>query len=258
MSKKTYAPRLAKSVRGGLRPQGGHRDTWWRKRWVEWLEGLHMGARLGRGRNYAQLGQVRTFTLEPGKLQAEVQGAEREPYHIEIRMPPFETSAVEKLLAERPFLAAQLMAHTLPIAFEEALHSLEASLFPREPREVSFRCDCKDWARPCKHVAAVFCLFVDVIAADPHLLLRFRGLILPEPQPDLTPQIRPLEAIARLHPSTNATSVPRRLGALPYWRGEEDFRKTLENAYLRAHTKAISALEGVADLRFPEDHPPEY
>lgn len=255
MSKKSYAPRLAKTVHGGLRPQGGHREAWWRKRWMEWLEGLHMGARLGRGRNYAQLGQIRSLTVEPGRLAAEVQGAEREPYAVSVAMPPLDAVAVEAMLAERPFLAAQLVAHALPFAFEEALHAIGGSLFPTERREVTFHCTCKDWARPCKHLAAALCLFADAMGADPQLLLRFRGLVLPEPPPDLTPQVLPNARILALHPSSDAASVPRRLGTLPYWRGTEDFRKTLEGAYRRAHDKALTALEGIADLRFPEDYP---
>lgn len=255
MGKKVYAPRLAKTVHGGLRPQGSHREAWWRKRWMEWLEGLHMGARLGRGRNYAQLGQIRSLSVEPGRLVAEVQGAEREPYAVTVAMPPLDTAAVEAILSTRPFLAAQLVAHTLPFAFEEALSSIGESLFPKKRQEVTFHCTCKDWARPCKHLAAALCLFADAMAADPQLLLRFRGLILPEPPPNLTPQILPETYILSLNPSPDAASVPRRLGTLPYWRGTEDFRKTLESAYRRAHDKALVALEGFADLRFPEDYP---
>jgi uncharacterized Zn finger protein len=49
--------------------------------------------------------------------------------------------------------------------------------------------------------------------------------------------------------------IIKRLGALPYWRGSEDLKKTLEAAYQRAHQKALLALENFADLRLPEDHP---
>ena len=59
-----------------------------------------------------------------------------------------------------------------------------------------------------------------------------------------------------LHPSADGGAVPRRLGALPYWRGEEPFTKTLEGAYRRAQTKALAAQEDAADFRFPEDFPP--
>ena len=251
---KAYAPRLAKTVRGGLRPQGGRRDAWWRRNLLAWLESLHMGARLGRGRNYAQQGQIKSLTVSPGLIKAEVQGAEATPYHVRIEMPPLPQDAVWALLSAKPILAAQLAAHALPIAFAEALRQNGLTLLPETCRDLTLHCDCKDWARPCKHLAAVLCLFADATAADPALLLRFRGILFPETTANLTPRLLPETEILRLHPSADAAAIPRRLGALPYWRGDEPFSKTLESAYHRAQDKALAAQTHAADLRFPEDY----
>lgn len=255
MGKRNFAPRLAKTVRGGLRPQGGRRDAWWRRRLMEWLEGLRMGPRLGRGRNYAQQGQIRALTVRPGLIEAEVQGAEAAPYHVTLRMPPLEAARVWPLLRARPMTMARLAARGLPMALEEALGGAGMSLFPHARADLAMACNCKDWARPCKHLAAVFCLFADAAAADPSLLLRFRGIAFPETPPGLAPRTAPEAEILRLHPSSDAGLVPRRLGPLPYWRGEEPFAQTLEGAYRRAQGKALAALEGAADFRFPEDAP---
>lgn len=258
MSKKhPYAPRFARSVRGGLRPQGGNRDAWWRKRWITWLEELQLGARLGRGRNYAQTGQVLRMEVMPGAITAEVQGAESHPYHLAVEMPPLDAEKAWDLLCDTPIYAAQVAARVLPFAFQERLQQHGMSLFPTTRNDVIFKCSCKDWTRPCKHLIAVLCLFADAIASDPLLLLRFRGIIFPEEAPDLTPQTLPPEAIMKLHPCPDAATVPRRLGNLPYWRGTDDFRKTLEAAYHRAHQRAATALERPADLRFADDMPPE-
>lgn len=251
---KAYAPRLAKTVRGGLRPQGGRRDAWWRRNLLAWLESLHMGARLGRGRNYAQQGQIKSLTVSPGLIKAEVQGAKATPYHVRIEMPPLPQDAVWALLRAKPILAAQLAAHALPIAFAEALRQNGLTLLPETRRDLTLHCDCKDWARPCKHLAAVLCLFADATAADPALLLRFRGILFPETTANLTPRLLPETEILRLHPSADAAAIPRRLGALPYWRGDEPFSKTLESAYHRAQDKALAAQTHAADLRFPEDY----
>lgn len=251
---KAYAPRLAKTVRGGLRPQGGRRDAWWRRNLLAWLESLHMGARLGRGRNYAQQGQIKSLTVSPGLIKAEVQGAEATPYHVRIEMPPLPQDAVWALLSAKPILAAQLAAHALPIAFAEALRQNGLTLLPETRRDLTLHCDCKDWARPCKHLAAVLCLFADATVADPALLLRFRGILFPETTANLTPRLLPETEILRLHPSADAAAIPRRLGAPPYWRGDEPFSKTLESAYHRAQDKALAAQTHAADLRFPEDY----
>ena len=256
-SKSKHAPRLARTVLGGLRLQSANRDAWWRKAWIAWLESLHMGARLGRGRSYAQLGQIRELTLEAGCLRAIVQGAERDPYHLSIHLPPLPDAPLRALLHEHPLLTAQLMANTFPLALYEHLRQAGFDLFPVGKTGVTFRCSCRDWARPCKHLAAALCLFADAIAAEPALLFRFRGVTLPEAPPDLTPTRLSQDALLALHPSADAAAVPRRLGSLPYWRGEEDLKKTLSHAYHRAHERALKALESFsADLRFPEDHPP--
>ncbi len=258
MSKKVHPPRLTKTVRGGLRPQGGRRDAWWTKRWMTWLESLHMGARLGRGRNYAQLGQIKTLDVAPGRLSAEVQGADAEPYHVAFQMPVWDAKAVTELLMAHPIYTAQLYAHHLPMSLSELLAQRGYALFPVGKQQLNFFCTCKDWARPCKHLAAALCLFADAMAADPLLLFRFRGVILPEVTPTHLPQVLPEEEILRLHPTPNVTTVPRRLGTLPYWHGAEDFRKTLEFAYRRAHERALTSLDTLgADFRFPEDAPPE-
>jgi uncharacterized Zn finger protein len=255
MSKKVYPQRIAKTVHGGLRPQGIKRDAWWRTRWLTWLEGLHLGARLGRGRSYAQLGQIKQLSLLPGSIEATIQGAQDDPYHISITMDPLPDDVVTELLKNDPLLSAQLHAHALPLRFEERLNQLNLSLFPEKRRDLSYHCTCKDWARPCKHIAAALCLFFDATAADPHLLLRFRGLLLPEIPPTLIPKQLSEKDLARLRPATNGAMVTKRLGALPYWRGSEDLKKTLDAAYQRAHQKALIALESFADLRLPEDHP---
>ena len=255
MGKRAFAPRQAKTVRGGLRPQSGRRDAWWRRRLMEWLEGLRIGPRLGRGRNYAQQGQIRALTVRPGQIDAEVQGAEAAPYYVSLRMAPLDQGRVRPLLRARPMLMARLAARALPIALEETLAEAGMSLFPPARDDLAMACDCRDWARPCKHLAAVFCLFADASAADPALLLRFRGIVFPDAPPNLTPRAVPEAEILRLHPSTDAGLVPRRLGPLPYWRGDEPFQQTLESAYRRAQGKALAALDGHADLRFPEDTP---
>lgn len=255
--KKAYAPRYARSVRGGLRPQGGNRDVWWRKRWITWMEGMHLGARLGRGRNYAQQGQIRSMTVMPGEITAEVQGATDEPYSLSIKMPVLDADKVWQILHDMPICSAQMAARSLPVSFNEALLQSDFYLFPETKADMSFHCTCKDWTRPCKHLLAVLCLFADAIATDPLLLLRFRGIIFPEEAPILKPKALSTEQILRFHPTPDAATIPRRLGPLPYWRGSEDFRKTLEDAYHRAHLKAVTATEGLVDLRFSEDAPIE-
>ena len=59
--KKRYSLRAPLTVRGGIRSQHAHSGplrVWWSRRWTEVIERFRLGARLGRGRNYAVSGQV--------------------------------------------------------------------------------------------------------------------------------------------------------------------------------------------------------
>jgi len=257
VSKKRHLPRVARRIPGGLRLQpGANRAAWWRKRWILWLESFRMGARLGRGRSYAQSGQVRELAILPGVIEATVQGASPEPYSLRVSWEPLDAQSVQTLLDANPFLTAQLLARALPLSFEELLQTRGMSLFPREGEPgIRLHCTCKDWARPCKHLAAALCLFADAIAADPLLLLRFRGILFPETPMELQSKRLPADLIARLSPSARIATIPKRLGALPYWRGEQPFLDTLADAYRRAQDRALDALDAFPDLRFPEDRP---
>jgi len=52
-----YKPSTPLAARGGIKAQskqGGFGRNWWARRWIAVLEGLHLGARITRGRSYAR------------------------------------------------------------------------------------------------------------------------------------------------------------------------------------------------------------
>ncbi len=262
MSKrKTYAKRIAHAVRGGLRLQGSRRALWWRQQWITYLESLHMGARLGRGRNYAQSGQVLWLEVSPGKIEAEVQGASEAPYRITITMPTLPDNLVtlsEKSHIHSPIIAltdvAQVYTRHLPMSLEAALERAGYSLFPHRREDLRMQCNCRDWARPCKHLAAVLYLFIDAVATEPLHLLRFRGIPLPDAQFHPQPKVASAHALPAPQPLTSHRSPFTRYGNMPYWRGEEELQKVLTPAYDRARQSAVAALENLsANFRFLDD-----
>ena len=73
--KKRYTLRTPVNVKGGIRaqnPHAGNLRVWWSRRWTEVLENFRLGARLGRGRNYAVSGQVSSLVISPGLVVASV------------------------------------------------------------------------------------------------------------------------------------------------------------------------------------------
>jgi len=182
MKKKRYKLRTPLTLKGGIRAQTAHAGpfrVWWSRRWTDVLEGFRMGARLGRGRHYAISGQVSDLQITPGIVSAEVQGASPEPYRCEIRFVALTESQKQELCAalkQRPLLIARLLAGELPHEVETLFERVSAPLFPRRSNDIQSKCSCPDWANPCKHLAAVYCLLGETISKAPLLLLALRGI----------------------------------------------------------------------------------
>jgi len=180
--KKKYALRTPLNVKGGIRaqlPHGGPLRLWWSRRWLEILENFRLGARLGRGRNYAISGQVSSLAIRPGEVTASVQGSDKAPYESSVHLLTVEGEAKARLiraLRQRPMLIARLLVADLPPEVETLFRAEKCPLFPRRENDIASRCTCPDYANPCKHLAAVYCLLGEAFTRNPLLLLELRGI----------------------------------------------------------------------------------
>ena len=176
-----YTPTQPKKVRDGIKAKskrGAIGETWWSKRWIAVLESFHMGARLGRGRRYARLGQVAAINIKSGIVTAKVQGTRSKPYSITIRLTPLSKSDWDKVtdaMAAQAIFAAKLLGGEMPNNIEEAFDEVNISLFPTSKRDLKTDCSCPDWANPCKHIAAVYYLLAERFDDDPFLIFKLRG-----------------------------------------------------------------------------------
>jgi uncharacterized Zn finger protein len=188
MSKKKYPvriPRFAAGIRAQEQRSGAGR-SWWQKRWLAVMESMGLGARLGRGRNYAVSGQVTMMRLTGPCVEAEVVGTRPEPYRVTVSFrTPDDTAAreiVRRLRAE-PMLVARLLADDLPTEIEAFFRESGYHLFPGGKLapgryDMTTRCSCPDYANPCKHSSAVLLLLGEEIARRPATLLELRGICL--------------------------------------------------------------------------------
>ncbi|WP_430496860.1 SWIM zinc finger family protein [Micromonospora trifolii] len=192
-------------VDGGLRARsarGAIGRSWWSRRFLEVLESFALGTRLTRGRSYARAGQVLTLDITPGRVDAVVQGSRPQPYQVSIALKPFPAalwSRIEDELAGQAFFSARLLAGDLPDELEELFAAAGAPLFPAAVDELTQRCNCPDFAVPCKHLAATFYLLAEAFDADPFELLHWRG----RSRAELLDELR-----ARRAATTGATPPP--------------------------------------------------
>lgn len=153
--------------------------TWWGRAWVEALEERAElePNRLGRGRGYARRGTVRELQVAPGVVLARVQGSRLDPYVVTIRVNAFTAEEWDRMLdviASQLGRTAALLDGELPPELVDDAYDAGLSLLPGTG-EVRPRCNCPDWADPCKHSAAVCYVIADALDEDPFALLLLRG-----------------------------------------------------------------------------------
>lgn len=291
MSKrKKHAVRAPLNVKGGIRSQNtntGHLRVWWSRRWTEVLEKFRLGARLGRGRNYAVSGQVSSLVIGVGEVVATVQGSDAEPYVSRIRFRTIEPAAKENVIQTlrwSPMKIARLLVSDLPLEVEAIFKEAGCPFFPQRDNDLVSRCTCPDYANPCKHLAAVYYLLGEAITHNPLLLLELRGITradllgvpserdaekdeardagVAEKGPPATKKAacqsghyygtpnEPFTDYGQAVKSMTPAPLVYRLGPLPFWRGQERFVDTLEHLYARAATRGWTVWTGEQlDLR---------
>ncbi len=275
MGNKHYPLRVTRSA-FGIRAQDLRtlaRGTWWVRRWIAALEAMRLGARFGRGRQYAVSGQVTDLVVEGSHVSALVVGSRPDPYRVTLDFTAAEGAACERIteaIRSQPMTLGRLLAGDLPVEAGELFRAEGVPLFPQaEPRgktpegkmiwDVVMRCSCPDWARPCKHMAAVLLLLGEEVARRPATLLALRGvdvedLVPPDaPEGPSTPESSGWPANSGWRasaPANGGALLVRRLGALPYWRGTARCVETLEKMQTRAGSVAREAAAGNSiDLR---------
>jgi len=190
VSKKKYPvriPRAAAGIRAQESRTGGGR-SWWARRWLAAIERMELGARLGRGKNYALSGQITDMKLVGPHVEATVVGSRPEPYTVTIDFREPDAAARARIVARlkaEPMLVARLLVDDLPLEVEQIFRAEGCDLFPGgklAPRtyDVTTRCSCPDYANPCKHSSAVLLILGEEIAWRPSALLELRGISLEE------------------------------------------------------------------------------
>ena len=186
MSKKKYPvriPRYAAGIRAQESRSGGAR-TWWARRWLEVLERMGLGARLGRGKHYAVSGQVTGMRFEGPHVEAQVVGTRPDPYRVTIDFRVPEGAAREAIVSRikgEPMIAARLIADDMPTEVEQAFRDCGLDFFPGGKLapgvyDMTTACSCPDYANPCKHVSAVLLILGEEISRRPMTLLELRGI----------------------------------------------------------------------------------
>jgi len=176
-----FKPTKAIKTKDGIKAQskrGAFAKSWWAQRWIAALERLVDSGRLTRGRSYARNGQVLSIDETEDGIAARVQGSQRTPYKISIKINHLTDAEWDKVidaLAEQAIFSAQLLAGEMPQDIEQAFEKAKVSLFPSTRNDLTTDCSCPDYSNPCKHIAAAHYILGERFDEDPFLIFRLRG-----------------------------------------------------------------------------------
>ncbi|RJQ74083.1 MAG: hypothetical protein C4519_17435 [Desulfobacteraceae bacterium] len=153
-------------------------QSWWGKAWCRNLERYaDYDNRIGRGRSYVRHGAVLDLQIQPGRIEAMVQGSREYPYEVQIRidrLTPTTWRHIRTACEGRIDSLQTLLSGTFPTELGDVFMTQGQGLFP-SPNEIHFECSCPDWAGMCKHVAAVLYGIGARLDEEPALLFVLRG-----------------------------------------------------------------------------------
>ncbi|MBN1853007.1 MAG: hypothetical protein JW829_09800 [Pirellulales bacterium] len=151
--------------------------TFWGEAWCKHLEMFSdFENRLPRGRTYVRNGSVCHLAIDKGKVDAKVSGSSLYSVSIRIKtIPAKKWALVKKRCGGQIGSLIELLQGHLSENVMAVVTDRDQGLFPL-PKEISFHCNCPDWARMCKHVAAVLYGIGARLDQKPELLFKLRGV----------------------------------------------------------------------------------
>ncbi len=151
--------------------------TFWGEAWCDHLEKFSDFAnRLPRGRTYVRNGSVCHLEIGEGEVKAMVSGTML--YNVSVavkKLPAKKWREVKNRCAGQIGSLLELLEGRFSKSVMAVVTDRDRGLFPL-PKEISFSCDCPDWAVMCKHVAAVLYGVGARLDDSPELLFLLRGV----------------------------------------------------------------------------------
>ncbi len=151
--------------------------SFWGKGWCDHIESFSdYENRLPRGRTYVRNGSVCHLEIRKGAIEALVSGTSLYKVNISIKqLPDSKWKAVKRACSGRIGSLIDLLKGKLDHGVMEVVTHRRDGLFPLSG-EITFDCDCPDWAGMCKHVAAVLYGVGARLDHSPELLFLLRGV----------------------------------------------------------------------------------
>lgn len=152
---------------------------WWTEEFIRYTHEVATQKMLAAAKKYVRSGSVIELVVNPGVVEAKVQGSRKAPYNIRLysQLPTDDRlAAIKQGLSERAVCGAMLLAGEMPREVGDVFRSAGVGLVPQDYSKSRMLCSCPEPDSVCKHIVAVLLVITDAFDRDPFLLLRMRGL----------------------------------------------------------------------------------
>jgi uncharacterized Zn finger protein len=162
---------------GELKSRTKIASSFWGRSWCRHLESFSdYENRLPRGRSYVRNGSIIHLGIEPGKINAMVQGSELYELSIDIDpLPAEQWTEVKQACQGKIATLIELLQGKISDEIMTVVTDPDTGLFPKL-EQIHFNCNCPDWAHMCKHIAAVLYGVGARLDDSPELLFTLRGV----------------------------------------------------------------------------------
>jgi uncharacterized Zn finger protein len=151
--------------------------SFWGSAWCKHLESFSdYENRLPRGRTYVRNGSVLHLSIQPGRIEALVQGSSLYEQTITItRLPSTTWKTLQARSQGKIGSLIELLQGKISDEIMSVVTHQQEGLFPK-PSEIKLSCSCPDYAGLCKHLAAVLYGIGARLDTQPELLFKLRGV----------------------------------------------------------------------------------
>ena len=155
--------------------RGALAKTFWGKAWCDNLANYSDYAnRLPRGSSYVRNGSVIDLQVAPGEVRAQVMGSSLYQVSVSVTaVPEKQWKTISTDCSGSIDSLVELLQGKLSAAVMARICKPGTGLFP-SPKEITFDCDCPDYASMCKHVAAVLYGIGTRLDQQPEVLFSLR------------------------------------------------------------------------------------
>lgn len=151
--------------------------TFWGQAWCRHIECLSdFRSRLDRGKTYVRNGSVCHLAISTGRVDAYVCGSELYKLRVDVDpLPPRQWERIKQQCAAQVGSVVELLQGQLSQSVMAILTNADTGMFPHAD-DFRLDCNCPDFVRLCKHLAAVLYGVGVRLDAEPQLLFTLRGV----------------------------------------------------------------------------------